>query len=206
MSELYEQSKKIDAGIEARRQQITSAKRMVRELKGKEAAIKWGMLRNEKRDAQKASKAFDKENRAYQGSLRRQFLDYVSARHFEDAQTKSILLKEQAIEKRLQKLKAVAEDRLKVVEGFRASLLEAEWRGHLEAEEREQQAAMREAYVERLRDERAFREEVATIERIVEFEERKRKRLEDIDFEQFQVLREQQEVMRNIEILMKCYK
>ena len=42
---------------------------------------------------------------------------------------------------------------------------------------------LREDYVERLRDERAFREEIATIERIVEFEERKRKRLEDIDFE-----------------------
>ena len=118
---------------------------------------------------------------------------------------RSILLKEQAIEKRLHKLKAIAEDRLKVVEGFRTSLLEAEWRGHLEAEERERQAVLREEYVERLRDEKAFREEVTTIERIVEFEERKRKRLEDIDFEQFQVLREQQEVMRNIEILMKCY-
>jgi len=98
---------------------------------------------------------------------------------------KSILLKEQAIEKRLQKLKAIAEDRLKIVEGFRTSLLEAEWRGHLAVEERERQAVLREEYVERLRDERSFREEVATIERIVEFEERKRKRLEDIDFEQF---------------------
>lgn len=185
VSELYEQSKKIDAGIEARRQQITSAKRMVRELKGKEAAIKWGMVRNEKRETKKAAFAYDKENRAYQESLRRQFLDYLSARHFEDAQMRSILLKEQAIEKRLQKLKAIAEDRLKVVEGFRTSLIDAEWRGHLEAEERERQAVLREEYVERLRDERAFREEVATIERIIEFEERKRKRLEDIDFEQF---------------------
>jgi len=44
---------------------------------------------------------------------------------------RSILLKEQAIEKRLHKLKAIAEDRVKVVEGFRTSLLEAEWRGHL---------------------------------------------------------------------------
>jgi len=58
---------------------------MVRELKGKEAAIKWGMIRNEKRESKKATFTYDKENRAYQESLRHQFLEYVSARHFEDA-------------------------------------------------------------------------------------------------------------------------
>ena len=43
------------------------------------------------------------------------------------------------------------------------------------------------------------------IEKILEFEERKRQRLQDIDFEQYQVLKEQQEVMKNIELLMRCY-
>ena len=43
------------------------------------------------------------------------------------------------------------------------------------------------------------------IEKILDFEERKRQRLQDIDFEQYQVLKEQQEVMKNIELLMRCY-
>ena len=43
--------------------------------------------------------------------------------------------------------------------------------------------AIREDFIARLNDERAFKEEIFAIEKIVEFEERKRKRLENIDFE-----------------------
>jgi uncharacterized protein YjaZ len=92
---------------------------MVRDLKGKEQAIKWGIVRNEKREVKKSKLVSDKENREYQEVLRKQFLEFISARQYEDAQMRSILLKEQAIEKRIHKLKQIAEDRLKVVESFR---------------------------------------------------------------------------------------
>lgn len=42
---------------------------------------------------------------------------------------------------------------------------------------------MREQYLERLTDARAFKEEMQAIEKLVEFEERKRKRVEDVEFE-----------------------
>ena len=46
---------------------------------------------------------------------------------------------------------------------------------------------------------------MAVMQKIVEVEERQRKRKQDIEFEEFQILKEQQEVMKNIELLMKCY-
>ena len=57
----------------------------------------------------------------------------------------------------------------------------------------------------RLADEKAFKEEMQVMQKIVEVEERQRKRKQDIEFEEFQILKEQQEVMKNIELLMKCY-
>jgi fructose-1,6-bisphosphatase len=42
---------------------------------------------------------------------------------------------------------------------------------------------MRGDYIERLKDERSFKVEIQAIERIVDFEERKRKLIEDVDFQ-----------------------
>ena len=59
--------------------------------------------------------------------------------------------------------------------------------------------------LERLADEKNFKEEMAVMQKIVEVEERQRRRKQDIEFEELQILKEQQEVMKNIELLMKCY-
>ena len=64
---------------------------------------------------------------------------------------------------------------------------------------------MRQEYLERLADEKAFKEEMAVMQKIVEVEERQRRRKQDIEFEELQILKEQQEVMKNIELLIKCY-
>jgi hypothetical protein len=64
---------------------------------------------------------------------------------------------------------------------------------------------MRQEYLERLADEKAFKEEVAMMQKLIEVEERQKRRKQEIEFEEFQILKEQQEVMKNIELLMKCY-
>lgn len=56
VSGLYEQNKQLDTDLQARRKQMDAAKRMVRELKGKEQAIKWGIVRNDKKEVQKIEK------------------------------------------------------------------------------------------------------------------------------------------------------
>lgn len=67
------------------------------------------------------------------------------------------------------------------------------------------QEIMRQEYLERLADEKAFKEEVAMMQKLIEVEERQKRRKQEIEFEEFQILKEQQEVMKNIELLMKCY-
>jgi hypothetical protein len=50
---------------------MAAAKRMVRDLKGKEQAIKWGIHRNEKKEAARNITGQDKENREYNEMIRR---------------------------------------------------------------------------------------------------------------------------------------
>ena len=99
----------------------------------------------------------------------------------------------------------MASDRLLIVERFREDLENAQWKQHLQAEQLISQQIMRQDYLERLADEKAFKEEMAVMQKIVEVEERQRRRKQDIEFEELQILKEQQEVMKNIELLMKCY-
>jgi hypothetical protein len=57
---------------------MVAAKKMVRQLKGKEQAIKWGIIRNDKKLLSKNNKLIDKEQREYYDIVRRQFIDFVS--------------------------------------------------------------------------------------------------------------------------------
>jgi len=67
--------------------------------------------------------------------MRRDFLEFVSGQHTEDLQLKSILKKEYAIEKRISRLRQLAEDRILVVERFRDALERQKWAAHLKEEE-----------------------------------------------------------------------
>jgi hypothetical protein len=60
------------------------AKKMVRELKGKEQAIKWGIVRNDKKEVKKIKTQDEKEHRDYYEQMRKDFLEFVSAQHTED--------------------------------------------------------------------------------------------------------------------------
>jgi hypothetical protein len=184
---------------------MDAAKRMVRELKGKEQAIKWGIVRNDKKEVQKIDKLTQQEHIEYYEEIRRQFIEFIQSKRVEDKQTKSIWFKEVSIEKRIKRLQQMASDRLLIVERFREDLENAQWKQHLQAEQLISQQIMRQDYLERLADEKAFKEEMAVMQKIVEVEERQRRRKQDIEFEELQILKEQQEVMKNIELLMKCY-
>ena len=205
VSGLYEQNKQLDTDLQARRKQMDAAKRMVRELKGKEQAIKWGIVRNDKKEVQKIDKLTQQEHIEYYEEIRRQFIEFIQSKRVEDKQTKSIWFKEVSIEKRIKRLQQMASDRLLIVERFREDLENAQWKQHLQAEQLISQQIMRQDYLERLADEKAFKEEMAVMQKIVEVEERQRRRKQDIEFEELQILKEQQEVMKNIELLMKCY-
>ena len=89
---------------------------------------------------------------------------------------KSILKKEYAIDKRIQRLRQLAEDRILVVERFREALERKKWEEHLKEEEIHSRSHYRNEYLERLQDEKAFKEEMYVIEKIIETEERKRRR------------------------------
>ncbi len=71
ISGIYEQNKELDVMLSQRREQMAAAKKMVRELKGKEQAIKWGIIRNDKKDTKRLQTQIDKEQREYYDIVRR---------------------------------------------------------------------------------------------------------------------------------------
>ena len=131
----------------------------------------------------KASIALDKQDREYNEMIRGQFIDFLSSKKTEDAILKSILNKEFAIERRIARLKQLTEERAKVIECFRTSILEDQWQKHLHEEELRREHSLRQDFLDRLMDERAFKQEMEAIEKMVEFEERKRRRMKDVEFE-----------------------
>jgi hypothetical protein len=107
---------------------MDAARKMVRELKAKEQAIKWGIVRNDKKEVTKIEKEREIEQREYYAVIRRQFLDFLSIQLHLDTQHKSVTLKEASIEMRFKRLQAVAKDRMELVERFRDDLENAKWK------------------------------------------------------------------------------
>jgi hypothetical protein len=50
---------------------MEQARKMVRQLKAKEQAIKWGIVRNDKKEIHKSEKSTEKEHREYYAVIRR---------------------------------------------------------------------------------------------------------------------------------------
>jgi hypothetical protein len=63
---------------------MQAAKKMVRELKGKEQAINWGIIRNDKKEITKINKRDEIERREYYKVVRKQFIEFLQCRQVED--------------------------------------------------------------------------------------------------------------------------
>ncbi len=57
-----------------------------------------------------------------------------------------------------------------------------------------------------MRQDKLFKQEMYAIERIVEFEERKNQRTKDMDFEHAKLIEQQNQLMKNIELLLNANK
>ena len=65
--------------FQEKRTQMEAAKKMVRQLKGKEQAIKWGIQRNDKKEVKKVTQQVNIQQREYYEVFRKQFIEFVSA-------------------------------------------------------------------------------------------------------------------------------
>lgn len=94
--------------------------------------------------------------------------------------------------------------RLQLIDEFKDTLDKLEWNQRLKDTQSQEKKLRHEEFLGRLREDKMFKQELYAIERIIEFEERKTQRSKDMDFKHQQLLKEQQEVMKNIEFMLKA--
>lgn len=202
-STLFTQNVELDQQVSAKQQQMKSTEQMVRQLKAKQSQLKWTIHRNDKQQKLATKKQQEQEYAYYQQHLRQQFLEFVREKTMLEKKEKSVLSKEKVLEQRLQKMKTNALYRLELIDEFKATLDHLEWTQQIKSKDGDDRKARHEEFVERLREEKMFKQEIYAIEKIVEFEQRKVTRQQEMDFKHQQLLKEQQEVMKNIEYMLK---
>jgi len=92
-----------------------------------------------------------------------------------------------------------------MIEEFKATLDKIEWGDKLKEETRKKREHQHIEFVEKLKQEKVFRQEIYAVERIVEAEERKAKRKQDLDYESKKLKEEQDKLLENIALLNKFY-
>ena len=91
-----------------------------------------------------------------------------------------------------------------MIDEFKQTLDKMEWSERVKESLREQRMLCHNEFLEKLKTDKLYKQEIFAIQRIVEFEERKIQRTRDIEFEHQKLLKEQEDIMKNIEHLLKA--
>ncbi|CDW83173.1 UNKNOWN [Stylonychia lemnae] len=205
-STLFDQNLKLENELVQKKQDMAKTSKLVRELKSKEKQLKVSIQRKDKQEELKKKKEDQKSYMQYQQFLRDQFQQFLRERIMLDKKEKSVKTKESVLENRLQKMKENAIYRLQMIDEFKETLDKLEWNDRLKEQSKEERKKDHEEFLIKLREDKMFKQELYAIEKIIEFEERKVSRQKDLDYEHSKLLKEQEEIMKNIEYMLKAHK
>ena len=138
--------------------------------------------------------------------MRNQFIVFLKEIALKEDKEKSIRAKESAIETRLRKLRDNAEYRLRMIEEFKSTLDQLEFGEKLKEHERTLRKEHHFEFLEKLKEDKMFKQEMYAIQRILEFEDKKQLREREMEFQHSKLLKEQEEVMKNIELMLKAHR
>ena len=105
--------------------------------------------------------------------MRNQFIIFLKEIAIKEEKEKSIRSKESAIETRLRKLRDNAEYRLRMIEEFKNTLDQLEFGEKLKEHERAYRMQHHSEFLEKLKEDKMFKQEMYAIQRILEFEDKK---------------------------------
>ena len=81
------------------------------------------------------------------------------------------------------RMKGDAEYRLGLIEEFKDTLDKLEWNHKIREDQKENQDKMHREFLEKMKSDKMFKQEMFAIMKIVDFQERKNQRTQDIEFE-----------------------
>eukprot|EP00347_Sterkiella_histriomuscorum_P008890 403343355 len=203
-STLFNQNMEFENEMKQKQDEVIRTEKMVKDLKAKEKQLKWTIQRKDKREEVQRKKEQDQEYMQYQQYLKQQFQLFLKDRIMLDKKERSVKSKEHVLETRLHKMKENAIYRLQLIDEFKETLDKLEWGQRLKESQVHEKKQKHEDFINKMKEDKMFKQEVYAIERIIEFEERKTQRQKDMEFKHSQLLKEQQEVMKNIEYMLKA--
>ncbi len=109
--------------------------------------------------------------------------------------------REFVIEQRLTKLKEDAQQKLMLIEDFKRTLDEMEWSEQSKEDECEMRMQVHAEFLENLKQEKIFKQEIYAAEKLMEHESRMVDRKKDKDLAHMKLLSEQEELLHNIELM-----
>ena len=101
-------------------------------------------------------------------------------------------------------MKEDAEERLHMIQKFKQSLEESEWLNHLSEVEKEKKKEAHEEFCKRIEKDRWYDKEVYAMEKILSHNDRIREKKSQLAYEEQLILKERDEVMKNLEYLAQC--
>ena len=164
------------------------------------------MLRKEKTDKVEKDKKEEREYMKYQQDLRQKFLSFIKEKMESDQRRHLADNKQAIIEQRFVKLRQDAEEKLLMIDEFKKTLDNYRWNTELEKIEAQKKQQIHDYFIEELKKDKNFRKETYAAEKLMQQEERMREKRLKVEYEHSKLLKEQRELMDNIELLISMNK
>mmetsp|Transcript_32187 Transcript_32187/g.31509 ORF Transcript_32187/g.31509 Transcript_32187/m.31509 type:complete len:145 (+) Transcript_32187:1629-2063(+) len=140
----------------------------------------------------------------YKAELRHKFLSFMKEKARIEKEVRLLDNCESIIQKRIQRMREDAEYKMVLIQEFKETLDAIEWSEKLKDEEKIERNKLHLEFISKITADKAYQKEMYALERILVHEERISNQKKDLDFEQLKLIKEQEEILRNIDYLNKC--
>ena len=203
IDDAFEKSKNLSHAMRDEEAEVAATQQRVLELKRRKNEIKWREERRAKKAKQDKARQEEMSYMEYQQELREQFTTFMKE---ELRAEKREQLKENHVKSKEARLRKKAEEqerKMRLLEEFRQTLERAEWKKTLSQEKVREREQAHTEFLERLKEEKAYKQMKFTVEKRVEEEERLSNRKDKLKETKLKLQQEQEELERELALLAK---
>lgn len=190
---------KSDVGIQEWQRQLDQTKKEVREIRALEKQLKWGMVREEKKEAIEEKKEAEREIREWRWQQKDEMDEYVEAKHKD--QLYNDLLASREFQEWKRECRQIDKDATLayIQESYQNSQEFSQWQAELARSIQEEKKSMVQEHYERYDMERERRAQEKALEQAEEVQERTLARQLEMDHASKELAREKEALLRSLE-------
>lgn len=204
-SDLYNANRVASEQQVHKEKEILDTQSRIQQLKKLKSDLKWKEKRGMKSKEIEQKKNDEKEYREYQEELRKMVIGLIEQQLQQDKKYKLERNFNQLQESKIDNMRSLLQQKLNTLDEMKANLDESEWKKLKDNEKKEEKRLIHQEFLKKLEEEKVFKQLLYAAEKKIEQEEMKKRRDEALRTKHNKLLKEQQELEAELNMLQQMY-